>query len=103
MQPESDPALSATTVTPKTSPDSSALHEILSTRDQEIVTLNSQLLKKDELQGYINNLMIEHESEIFVSFDKNLSYDEYIKNKIFMNSIKITKKGILISNLEYIF
>ena len=69
----------------------------------DLLKFNSQLLKKDELQGYINNLMIEHESEIFVSFDKNLSYDEYIKNKIFMNSIKITKKGILISNLEYIF
>jgi hypothetical protein len=69
----------------------------------DLLKFNSQLLKKDELQGYINNLMIEHESEIFVSFDKNLSYDEYIKNKIIMNSIKITKKGILISNLEYVF
>lgn len=69
----------------------------------DLLKFNSQLLKKDELQGYINNLMNEHESEIFVSFDKNLSYDEYIKNKIIMNSIKITKKGILISNLEYVF
>lgn len=71
--------------------------------ENDLLKFNSQLLKKDELQGYINNLMIENKSEIFVSFDKNLSYDEYIKNKIFINSIKITKKGILISNLEYVF
>lgn len=67
------------------------------------VKFNSQTLKKTELQDYFNNLMIEHESEILVSFDKKITFDEYIKCKVFLNSLKITKKGITISNSEYLY
>jgi hypothetical protein len=69
----------------------------------DFVKFNSQTLKKAELQDYLNNLMIEHESEILVSFDKKISFDEYIKCKVFLNSLKITKKGIIISDTEYLY
>lgn len=71
--------------------------------ENDSVKFNSQTLKKTELQDYLNNLMIEHESEILVSFDKKTSFDEYIKCKVFLNSLKITKKGITISNTEYLY
>ena len=71
--------------------------------ENDSVKFNSQTLKKTELQDYLNNLMIEHESEILVSFDKKISFDEYIKCKVFLNSLKITKKGITISNTEYLY
>jgi len=69
----------------------------------DLVKFNSQTLKKAELQDYLNNLMIEHESEILVSFDKKISFDEYIKCKVYLNSLKITKKGIIISDTEYLY
>lgn len=69
----------------------------------DFVKFNSQTLKKAELQDYLNNLMIENESEILVSFDKKISFDEYIKCKVFLNSLKITKKGIIISDTEYLY
>ncbi|MEC4003883.1 hypothetical protein OX283_004380 [Flavobacterium sp. SUN052] len=68
----------------------------------DLVKFNSEVLKKEELEDYINNLMVEHESKINISFDKNCSYDDYIKYKVFLTTIKITKKGIKISNLENI-
>ncbi len=71
--------------------------------ENDYVKFNSQTLKKTELQNYLNNLMIEHEYEILVSFDKKISFDEYIKCKVFLNSLKITKKGITISNKEYLY
>ena len=69
----------------------------------ETINFYNQNIKKEELQNYINNLMVEHQSELLFSFDKNCSFDEYVKYKVFLNSLKITKKGITISNTEYLY
>jgi len=69
----------------------------------ETINFYNQNIMKEELQNYINNLMVEHQSELLLSFDKNCSFDEYVKYKVFLNSLKITKKGITISNTEYLY
>lgn len=59
---------------------------------------------KEKLQDFLNNLFIEHESEIIFSFDKNLSFEEYIQNKILIEKLVIKKKGIWINpNIEFIY
>ncbi|HWS60923.1 MAG TPA: hypothetical protein VN182_08340 [Flavobacterium sp.] len=59
---------------------------------------------KEKLQDFLNNLFIEHESEIIFSFDKNLSFGEYIQNKILIEKLVIKKKGIWINhNKEFIY
>ena len=67
-----------------------------------LIKFNSEVLKKEELQDYINKIMVEYETKITISFDRNCSYNDYIKDKVFLNTIKITKKGIEISNIENI-
>ena len=57
-----------------------------------------------QLEDFLNNLRIEHESEIIFSFDKNMSYGEYIQNKILIRSLVLRKKGIWINHdKEFIF
>lgn len=69
---------------------------------KDLVKFNSEIIEKAKLQDYLNNLLVENETEISVSFDKNSSFDEYIKNKMILNNLEI-KKGISISNTEYIY
>ena len=69
-----------------------------------LVKLNEDVYSISELPNYLNNLFIEHESEIIFSFDSNLSYGEYIQYKILINNLVITKKGIKINrSREFIF
>ena len=59
---------------------------------------------KDRLEDLLNNLSTTHETEIIFSFDKNMSYDEYIQNKILIEGLKISKKEIWINHeKEFIF
>lgn len=59
---------------------------------------------KEKLQESLDNLVLESETEIFFSFDKNMSFGTYIQNKIFVEKIKSTKKGISFNRkLEYIY
>lgn len=69
---------------------------------KDLVKFNSEIIEKSKLQDYLNNLLVEKETEISVSFDKNSSFDEYIKNKMILNNLEI-KKEISISNTEYIY
>jgi hypothetical protein len=65
---------------------------------------NEYPFPKEKLENFINNLFIEHESEIIFSFDKNMSYGEYLQNKVFIEKLKITKKGIWINHeKEFVF
>lgn len=59
---------------------------------------------KDKLEDLLNNLNIEQKSEIIFSFDRNMSYEEYIQSKILINKLVITKKEIWINHeKEFIF
>ncbi|MEP7094923.1 MAG: hypothetical protein ABI793_12770 [Flavobacterium sp.] len=59
---------------------------------------------KKQLENFLNNLRIEHESEIIFSFDKNMTYGEYIQNKILIRNLVIRNKGIWINHdKEFIF
>ncbi|WP_369753693.1 hypothetical protein AB3G34_05370 [Flavobacterium sp. WC2409] len=65
---------------------------------------NENPFPKEKLESVLNNLFIEHESEIIFSFDKNMSYGEYLQSKILIKKLKITKKGIWINHeKEFIF
>lgn len=60
--------------------------------------------KKEKLEEFLNNLFIEHECEVIFSFDENMSYGEYIQNKILIKNLIIKKKGIWINKeKEFIY
>ena len=65
---------------------------------------NTDLFSKGKLENFINHLFIEHESEIIFSFDSNMSFGEYLQNKILIEKLKITKKGIWVNReKEFIY
>jgi hypothetical protein len=67
------------------------------------VKINDDIYSNKELSN-LNNLFIEHECEIIFSFDKNLSFGEYIQDKILIEKLVLKKKGIWINhNKEFIY
>jgi len=59
---------------------------------------------KEKLQDFLNNLFIEHECEIIFSFDKDLSFGEYVQDKTLIEKLVVKKKGIWINhNKEFIY
>ena len=65
---------------------------------------NEYDFSKVKLEEFLNNLFIEHECEVVFSFDKSMSYEEYIQDKILIEKLVIKKKGIWINhNKEFIY
>ncbi len=50
---------------------------------------NKQQLSEQELEKYLNDLLIERESEIFIGYDKNLSFENYLKYRLKSKKIVI--------------
>ena len=69
----------------------------------DLVHCTDDVFSKNELQGFINNLLSQHKSEIVFSYDKGMSFGKYIQYKFFVKHL-ITSKGITInSKKEYIY
>lgn len=58
---------------------------------------NKQQLSEQELEQYLNDLLIERESEIFIGYDKNLSFENYLKYRLKSKKIVIKKLGLSIN------
>lgn len=72
-------------------------------RDEKIF-FNNQLLSKKELDKYINGLLIEKESNIYIGYNKNLSYENYLKYRLLAKKIVITKLGLSVDyTKEFIY
>jgi hypothetical protein len=69
----------------------------------DLIKFNSVDVKKNDLQNILNNLVVEQQTEISISFNKNCSFNEYIKDKVLLFDLKLFKNGISISNREYIY
>lgn len=68
------------------------------------VNFNNQELVQSELENYLNNLIIENESEISIGYDKNLSFQNYISNRFYAKKLAIKKLGLSINyKEEYIY
>lgn len=65
---------------------------------------NEYDFSKEKLEEFLNNLFIERECEVVFSFDKSMSYEEYIQDKILIEKLVIKKKGIWINHYkEFIY
>ena len=66
-------------------------------KTDEKIFFNNQQLSEQELEQYFNNLKVERESEIFIGYDKNLSFENYLKYRLKTKKIVITKLGLTIN------
>lgn len=58
------------------------------------IFVNNVAVKREVLQEYIINLVVEKPINIVMYFDKNCTYGSYVQNKIFIRSLVFTNKGI---------
>jgi hypothetical protein len=62
------------------------------------IKVNNNIVTREELQKYLNNMFIENPVSFILCFDKNDSYGSYIQNKIFVKGLVFNKKIIGIDN-----
>ena len=53
------------------------------------IWVNDLMIKKDKLDSFLNEFMVRKGINLQFSFSKDLSYGNYIQDKIFMQSLKI--------------
>lgn len=68
-------------------------------KNNKTVEVNNQVLKKEELLNYIASLDFAVQPNIQICFDKNMSFDAYIQNKILVQKLEL----FAMVNEEFIF
>lgn len=73
------------------------------TKNNEIIC-NDKVVKETELNDFLNNTIILKETEIFVVYDKELSFENYLQKRLFAKKIEIKKLGLSINyKTEYVY
>lgn len=68
------------------------------------VKYNEQVLEISELERYLNDIKVEKETEIVIGFDKNISFQDYIRNRFKVKKMKINNLGLSVNfKNEYIY
>lgn len=56
------------------------------------IWVNDLMIKKDKLESFLNEFIVRKGINLQFSFSEDLSYGNYIQNKIFIQSLKIENK-----------
>ena len=72
------------------------------TKNNEIL-VDDSVVKQEELQAYLNKLPSRTSNEYVFCFDKNMTFGNYIQNKIFINSLKLSSSEFNKKHEEFIF
>jgi len=67
------------------------------------ITVNNVFVKKEGLQNYLENLPNGKSNKFLFCFDKNLSFGNYIQDKVFIQSLEFTIPNLNLTNQEFIF
>ena len=66
-------------------------------------SMENLLVKKDNLQEYLNALPSEKPNKYLFCFSKDLTFGNYIQDKIFIQSLKLYFPDLNLTNEEYIY
>lgn len=67
------------------------------------IWVSSTSVIKEELQNYLDNLPSDKPNKFIFCFDKQLSFGNYIQDKIFIQSLKFPVPNMNLTNEEFIF
>jgi biopolymer transport protein ExbD len=70
---------------------------------QNEISVNNVAVKKDELQNYLDNLPSDKPNKFLLCFDKQLSFGNYIQDKIFIQSLKFPVPDLNLTNQEFVY
>jgi hypothetical protein len=69
----------------------------------DLVKLNDNIFSKNDLQGFIDTLPEDQKRRIVFSFDKKMTFGQYVQNKIFIRNLKLSSTVLKSSKTEYIY
>jgi hypothetical protein len=67
------------------------------------IQVNKVVVKKEELQGYLNNLQGNNSNGVVLCFDKELSFGVYLQYKILIKSLKFSIPELNIDGQEFVY
>jgi len=67
------------------------------------VSVNNVIVKRDEIQNYLNSLPSDKPNKFIFSFDKQMSFGNYIQNKILIQSLKFPVLNVNLTNKEFVY
>jgi hypothetical protein len=72
------------------------------TKNHEILVDNI-VVKKENLQDYLNTLPINETNKYFFCFAKDLSYGRYLKYEILIQGLKLSMPELNVANEEFVY
>jgi hypothetical protein len=67
------------------------------------ISVYNVAIKKEELQRYMDNLISDKPNKFLFCFARDLSFEKYIQDKIFIQSLKFPVPKINLTNEEFIY
>ena len=67
------------------------------------ISVNNVAVKKEQLQNYLDNLPSDKPNKFQFCFTKDLSFDNYIQDRIFIQSLKFPVPSVNLTAEEFIF
>jgi biopolymer transport protein ExbD len=67
------------------------------------VSVNNTAVKKEDLQNYYDKLLSDKPNKFIFCFAKDLTYGNYIQDKIFIQSLKFPLPVLNLMNEEFIY
>ncbi len=67
------------------------------------ISVNDLMIKKDKLESFLNEYIVRKGINLQFSFSKDLSYGNYIQDKIFIQSLKFPFPDLNLTNEEFIY
>jgi len=67
------------------------------------IWVNGLIIKKDKLDSFLNEFLSDKPNKFLFCFSKNLSFGNYIQNKIFVQSLKFPVPDLNMANEEFVY
>lgn len=69
----------------------------------DLVRIGDEVFSKNDLQNFIDKWTLNQQNRVVFSFDKMMSFEQYIQNKIFISNLKLNSFSFKSKHVEYIY
>jgi biopolymer transport protein ExbD len=69
----------------------------------DLVRIGDEVFSKNDLQNFIDKWSINQQKRLVFSFDKMMSFEQYVQDKIFISNLKLNSFSLNSNHIEYIY
>ncbi len=69
----------------------------------DLVRIGDEVFSKNDLQNFIDKWSINQQKRVVFSFDKMMSFEQYVQDKIFISNLKLNSFSFNSNHIEYIY